>query len=87
MEESDLLEDLTLFLLYAHSWREKVGKDLYVFRSWKGYDFDVLDHLAEKGYISSSHRTKSVILTDEGVKRGQELKQRLLSKIGSSIFV
>jgi hypothetical protein len=47
----------------------------------------VLDHLAEKGYISSSYRAKSVILTDEGVKRGEELKQRLLSKIGSSIFV
>jgi hypothetical protein len=83
MEESDLLEDLTLFLLYSYSWREKVEKDLYVFRAWKGYDFNVLDRLAEKGYISSSHRAKSVIFTDEGVKRGEELKQRFLSKIGS----
>ena len=81
MEESRLLEDLTLLLLYAQSWREKVEGSLYVARSWKGYDFDVLDRLAGKGYISSSHRAKSVILTDEGLKRGEELKRRLLAKV------
>lgn len=54
---------------------------MYVFRSWKGYDFNVLDRLAGKGYISSSHRAKSVILTDEGLKRGEELKRRLLAKV------
>jgi len=81
MEESRLLEDLTLLLLYAQSWREKVGGSLYVARSWKGYDFDVLDRLAGKGCISSSHGAKSVILTDKGLKRGEELKRRLLAKV------
>lgn len=81
MEESRLLEDLTLLLLYAQSWREKIGESLYVARSWKGYDFNVLDRLAKKGYISSSHGAKSVILTDEGLKRGEKLKQRLLTKV------
>jgi hypothetical protein len=76
MEESDLLEDLTLLLLCAQSWREKIGESLYVSRSWKGYDFDVLDRLAGKRYISGSHGAKSVILTDEGLKRGEELKRR-----------
>jgi hypothetical protein len=81
MEESRLLEDLTLLLLCAQSWREKIGESLYVFRSWKGYDFNVLDRLAGKGYISSSHGAKSVILTDECLKRGEELKRRLLAKV------
>ena len=79
MEESELLEDLTLFLLYAQSWREKMVDSLYVTRSWKGYNFDVLDRLTEKGFITGSHRAKSVILTDEGLKRGEELKQKLLN--------
>jgi hypothetical protein len=78
MGESQLLEDLTLVLLYAWSWCEKIGKSLYVVRSWKGYDFEVLDRLSEKGYIFGSHRSKSVILTDEGLKRGEELKRRLV---------
>jgi hypothetical protein len=84
MEESRLLEDLTLLLLYAQSWREKVGESLYVARSWKSYDFNVLDRLTEKGYIASSRRAKSVILTDDGLKRGRELKRRLLSEVGAS---
>ena len=78
MEESELLDDLTLLLLYAQSWREKVVGSMYVTRSWNGYDFNVLDHLAEKGYITGSHRAKSVLLTEEGLKRGEELKQKLL---------
>jgi hypothetical protein len=78
MEESRLLDDLTLFLLYVQSWREKVGESSYVTRSWKGYDFNVLDRLAEEGYISSSRRAKSVILTDDGLKKGEKLKHRLL---------
>ena len=81
MEESDLLEDLTLLLLCAQSWREKIAESIYVSRSWKGYDFDVLDRLARKRYISGSHGAKSVILTDEGLKRGEELKRRLLAKV------
>ncbi len=81
MEECRLLEDLTLLLLYAQSWREKIGESLYVARSWKGYDFDVLDRLAKKGYVSGSHGAKSVILTDGGLKRGEELKRRLLAKL------
>jgi len=80
MEESDLIEDLTLLLLYAQSWREKIGESVYVSRSWKGYDFDVLDRLARKRYISGSHGAKSVILRDDGLKRGEELKRRLLAK-------
>jgi len=81
MEESRLLEDLTLLLLCAQSWREKIGDSLYVTRSWKTYDFDVIDRLVENGYITGSRRAKSVILTDEGLKRGRELKRRLLTKV------
>ena len=79
MQEPQLLEDLTLFLLYVQSWREKVAESIYVPRSWKGYDFNVLDRLAQKGYIAGSRKAKSVILTDEGVKRVEELKRKLLN--------
>jgi len=61
MSESEVLEDLVLVLLYMFSWKEKVAPDFSVVKSWKGYSFDVLDTLQEKGYISSSHKAKSVI--------------------------
>jgi len=74
-----LVENLTLYLLYVQSWREKVAKSIFVARSWKGYDFDVLDRLMEKKYISGSKGARSVILTDEGVKKGEEIRRKLLN--------
>jgi len=75
--ESRFLEDLVLVLLYTFSWREKVATNYSVIRSWKGYDFDVLDALEKKGYITSSHRAKSVIITDEGIEKASKLKDKM----------
>jgi len=83
MDESEVLEDLVLVLLYMFSWREKIVSNFSVARSWKGYCFDVLDSLEEKGYISSSRRAKSVIITDEGLKRASELKEKMFAVLAS----
>jgi len=83
MGESEVLEDLVLVLLYMFSWREKDASDFSVARSWKGYSFDVLDTIQEKGYISSSHRAKSVIITDGGLKRANELKEKMFAVLAS----
>ncbi|WP_338849573.1 DUF6429 family protein [Massilia sp. W12] len=43
-------------------------------RVWKRIDFDVMDTLFEKGYISNPHgRTESVRLTPEGLQLAKEL--------------
>ena len=84
MRESEVLEDLVLVLLYMFSWSEKVSPDFSVARSWKGYSFDVLDALEDKGYISSSHKAKSVIITDEGLKRASELKEKMFAVLSST---
>jgi hypothetical protein len=47
-------------------------------RAWKGYDWDVLGRLHEKGWIHDPvGKVKSVVLTDEGLKRSDELFRRL----------
>ena len=69
------VEELTLMLLYLTSWREK-GMDEYIRRSWKGYDFDILNQLAEQDLLSDSRRSKSVYLMPEGVDRARELLGR-----------
>lgn len=43
-------------------------------RVWKGLDWDVLDVLFEKGWISNpKSKAKSVLLTDEGKKQAPSL--------------
>ena len=43
-------------------------------RAWKGYDWDALDRLHAKGYISDpKSKAKSVVVTEAGVKLSREL--------------
>ena len=66
-----------MLLLWLSSWSENVGGE-DVQRAWKGYDFQVLDRLAEEGFIVSSRKAKSVYLTEAGVAAAKALASRLL---------
>lgn len=81
MKESKVLQDMVLVLLYSYSWKEKVTENLSIQRSWKGYDFGLLDALKEQGFISSSYRAKSVVFTEEGLEQAKKLKERMLSTL------
>jgi hypothetical protein len=46
-------------------------------RSWKSHDWDAMERLHEKGYISNPRsKAKSVVMTEEGAKRAQELFEK-----------
>ncbi|MGA3012176.1 MAG: DUF6429 family protein [Terracidiphilus sp.] len=46
-------------------------------RVWKGHDWDAMDRLHAKGYISDPQsKAKSVVLTEEGERRSRELFER-----------
>jgi hypothetical protein len=50
-------------------------------RAWKGFDWDALDRLHRKGLIESPvGRAKSVIFTDEGLRRSDALAAALFGK-------
>ena len=81
MEETKLdinqtVKELTIMLLYLTSWTENAPYSYQ--RSWKGYDFGILDELADEGFISDSKRSKSIVINEDGVTRAKEL----LSKYG-----
>lgn len=80
MDMNQVIEDLTLLLIYLMSWTEKMSFGFRAQRAWKGYDFDTLDALVEKGYIYGSKRAKSVYLTEEGIERARNLEKRILPK-------
>ncbi len=72
-------EELTLLLLYLTSWEEK-GLVHPILRSWKGYPFEVLNELEQKGLIAQGRRSKSVYLTEDGKKLAEKLKKKYANK-------
>ena len=49
-------------------------------RAWKGYDWDVLGRLHEKGLILDPvGKAKSVVLTHDGLRRSEELFKALFT--------
>ena len=71
-----VVEDLTLLLIYLTSWEERAFDDFTVHRAWKGFRFEALDALEEAGYINQTRRAKSVTLTEAGVERARMLAAR-----------
>jgi hypothetical protein len=50
-------------------------------RAWKGFDFEVMDRLYEKGYIFDPRgKSKSVVLTQEGLARSKELFEKMFGR-------
>jgi hypothetical protein len=67
------IDKATLALLYLVAWKEGSGV-----RAWKSFDWDTMNRLHERGWISDpKSEAKSVVLTDEGYRLSQELFQRL----------
>ena len=55
-----------------------MGTNKYGTRAWKGFDWGTMDRLYEKGYIGNPKgKAKSVVVTDEGVKRAGELFEQM----------
>jgi hypothetical protein len=50
-------------------------------RAWKGFDWDVMNRLHEKGMILDPvGKAKSVVLTEEGVAESERLFNELFAK-------
>ena len=50
-------------------------------RAWKGFDWQVMNHLHEKGFIGNAvNKNKSVVLTDKGIAEARRLFELLFVK-------
>jgi hypothetical protein len=68
--DKDKVDEMVLALLFLTIFDE--GQ--YGARAWKGHDWDALDRLHAKGYISDpKSKAKSVVMTEEGARRSREL--------------
>jgi len=71
--------EVVLALLYLNLWED--GKPPFVvYRAWKSFPWEVLNRLYEKGYIDNPRsKAKSVVFTEEGRRRAEELFHQLFS--------
>jgi hypothetical protein len=74
----DKVDDMVLALLYLTICEtDRWGGA----RAWKSHDWDALDRLHAKGYISDpKSKAKSVVLGPEGLERAQELFEQYFAK-------
>ena len=74
--DCDKIDDYTLALLSLVSFRNHSEA-----RAWKSSDWETMNRLHEKGYISDPKgKAKSVVLREEGSSRAQELFERFFTK-------
>ena len=82
--DKDTVKDLTLMLMYLTSWEENLVPELHekpdrlgfrpqIRRTWKGYDFGILNELTDEGLVNARNRSKSASFTDEGAAKALEL--------------
>jgi len=71
--DREKVDDYTLALMHLVLWGDGAG-----IRAWKGFDWDTLDRLHERGFISDPKgKARSVVMTEEGVKRAEELFRKI----------
>ena len=71
--DPDKIDDAVLGLLWLTLHDER--------RAWKGFDWDALDRLHQKGFIADpANKSKSVVLSDEGLRRAEELFHVLFTR-------
>lgn len=73
--DRDRIDDAVLALLFL-----SLGRDG---RAWKSFDWDAMNRLHEKGYIRNPvNKAKSVLLTNEGIARSEDLFRKMFVKQG-----
>jgi len=74
--DKDKVDEMVLALLSLTMFEDRTG-----LRAWKGHDWDALDRLHEKGYISDPRsKAKSVVVSAEGAKRSRKLFEKNFGK-------
>ena len=68
------MKELTIVLMYLSRFNEDSRFSSSMDMSWKGYDFGIINELDKDDYIGQgSYRSKSVAITDEGIKLARNL--------------
>jgi uncharacterized protein DUF6429 len=71
--DTDRIDEAVLALLYLGRHDDS--------RAWKGFDWDAMNRLHEKGMIENPvSKAKSVVFTTDGLRRSRELFEAMFTK-------
>jgi len=75
--DKDKVDEYTLALLYLVMHDENE----YGARAWKGFDWNAMDRLFEKGFIGDPvGKSKSVVITPKGCQKAENLFEKHFQK-------
>jgi hypothetical protein len=71
--DTNMIDDAVLALLYLGLHNGA--------RAWKGFDWEAMNRLHERGYITEPRgKAKSVVFTEDGLNRARRLLEKLFGK-------
>ena len=74
--DKDKVDEMVLALLHLTTFEDRIG-----LRAWKGHDWDALDRLHEKGFISNpASKTKSVVFSEAGLAEAERLFNEMFTR-------
>ncbi len=74
--DEEKIDEIVLALLHLTAFKDREIK-----RSWKSYDWSVLDRLHEKGLISDpKSKSKSIVLSEMDVQQSESLINKYFGK-------
>lgn len=85
VQQKDAVRELTLMLMYLTSWKEhdapalravkqkELEKYPLVHRSWKGYDFNLMEELSADRLINTGSRSGPALITSKGENEALKL--------------
>jgi len=70
--DEDKIDEVVLALLYLNFYGDNYGV-----RAWKTFDWNAMDRLYKKGFISDpKSKAKSVLVTEEGQKAAETMSKK-----------
>ena len=71
-------KELNLLVLYLSGWEEDSRKNpgQKIYRSWKGYLFEILNEFEKEEFITQHRNSKSCVFTESGKRRAEEVKRK-----------
>ena len=78
--DADKIDDAVLALLYLGVHGDSFLPETMA-RAWKGFDWEAMNRLHEKGFIwDPVNKAKSVVLTEQGLARSKALFDKMFAK-------
>jgi hypothetical protein len=75
--DNEKIDDVVLAVLSLTAHRGHAGRP---WAAWKNIDWDAMQRLHEKGYISNPvSKAKSVVFTEQGFEKAKNLGEKLFS--------